>query len=113
MLVHVRQAIAFGIRFPIIRIAFQDQPLPRDVFLQPERAETRPLISCRGQGTDLPQFPLLIGFFQEMPWPNRPPIEQPFADAVSLCPLEDDGIRVNVADSYRCSSENQEVSLRS
>jgi len=63
--------------------------------------------------TQSAQASLPVGFFQEMPGKDRQAIEQPFAHAVSLRQLKDDGIRVYLAHAYRFSANNQEIALRS
>src|SRR5882724_8108397 len=49
----VRQAIAVAVRFPVVRVAFKDQALALDIFLQAERSEARPLICGGAEGADL------------------------------------------------------------
>ncbi len=87
--------------------------MPGDILLQPERAESGPLVRGCGQSSELPQLPFLVWFFEEMPRQNRQPVEQPFAHPIRLRQLKDDGMRVYLAHSDRFPADDQQVSLRS
>src|SRR5712692_6064739 len=100
------------IRFPVVGIALQDQPLARDVFLQTKWAESRPS-ACGGcQRPSLVKLYFLVGLFEEMPRQDVESVKEPLSCSVGLRKLKDQRVGVQFSKGDRLTPNNQEIALR-
>ncbi len=69
------------------------------------------MVGRRGQGSRLPELPLLVGFFQQMPGQDGHAIENSFARAIGLRQLKNDGLRIQFLDDNRFPANDQKIPL--
>ena len=82
-----------------------------DILFQAKRAEASPFVWRCGQTPDLSELSFLIGFFEEMARQDGDAVEESFFDAVGLCELENERLRIYFANSDGFSAYDEQVAL--
>src|SRR5437899_66388 len=109
--VEIREAVALGVRFPVVRVAFEDQALPGYVFFQTERTESGPLICRAAEGSELAEFAFLKRLFEKMARKNGHAVEEAFTGAVGFGYLKADSLWVGLSNDDWFATDNQEVAF--
>ncbi len=109
--VEIGKTISFCVRFPVIGVALENQSLTGDILFEAKRTEAGPFVRWRGRRPELAELSFLVGFFEKMARQDGEAVEESFLDTIGFRELENESLRVDLANGDRLSADDQQIAL--
>src|SRR5258708_34175651 len=103
--------MVLAIRLPVVRIAFQEDPLARPILLHTKWSEAHNFTGRRVQRPGLHEPAFAVRLLEDVSRQNGEAVKKPFRSGVWARQREPDGVLIDFADGRRLAIDQKQITL--